>query len=174
MMQRRAVPSVADPGFEAFYLREVVAVTALGTALTGNRDTGAELAHDAMLRAFRDWPTVGAMDRPGAWARRVLINLAHDAHRRTLREQRAHRRVGADDVTRTPAEFDDRFWGAVRALPRRQREAIALRYIDDLPIAGIAEVMQVTAGTVKASLFAARAALAVALGEEEDRDGDDR
>ena len=36
---------------------------ALGTSLTGSREAGADLAHEAMLRAYRSWSTVGAMDR---------------------------------------------------------------------------------------------------------------
>jgi len=49
----------------------------------------------------------------------------------------------------------------------RQRTAIALRYVCDLPQAEIAVVMDVAAGTVSATLTAARRRLAVVLGEPE-------
>ena len=56
------------------------------------------------------------------------------------------------------------FWAAVRALPERQRAAIALYYLEDLSIADVAATLGVTEGTVKASLFQARATLAKSLG----------
>ena len=55
----------------------------------------------------------------------------------------------------------------MRALPERQRAAVALYYIDDLGIDEIAEVLEVTAGTVKTSLFKARRSLERALRVEE-------
>ena len=48
----------------------------------------------------------------------------------------------------------------MRALPERQRAAVALHYLDDLPVDEIAEILDVTAGTVKTSLFKARQSLA--------------
>ena len=51
----------------------------------------------------------------------------------------------------------------VKSLPRRQREAIALRYLLDLPEVGVAEAMGVAVGTASATLASARARLAVLL-----------
>ena len=59
------------------------------------------------------------------------------------------------------------FWRAVRELPERQRAAVALHYLDDMSVAGIADVLGVTVGTIKTSLFKARRSLAVTLGAEE-------
>ncbi len=58
---------------------------ALGLSMTGSRETAVDLAHEAMLRAYLNWPSVSSMDRPGAWVRRVVINLAIDQRRRTKR-----------------------------------------------------------------------------------------
>lgn len=54
-------------------------------------------------------------------------------------------------------------WDAVRRLPRRQREAIALRYVLDLSEGEVAAVMGVATGTASATLVTARRALAAAL-----------
>jgi RNA polymerase sigma-70 factor (ECF subfamily) len=62
----------------------------------------------------------------------------------------------------------------VRRLPERQRTAIALRYIDDHTVDEIAEIMDISSGTVKATLFKARQSLAAALGATEVDDADDR
>jgi RNA polymerase sigma-70 factor, ECF subfamily len=156
-----------SPGFDDLYRREIVPLATLGAALTGSRESGADLAHEALLRAYRAWPEVSALDRPGAWVRRVLINLASDVRRRGGRERRALGRMASRQATASPIDVDDSFWAAVRALPERQRAAVALHYVDDLSIDGIADVLGVTSGTVKASLFAARRSLAATLGAQE-------
>lgn len=171
------VDGVADDerhvDFEAIYRRELVPIVALAVALTGNRKTGADLAHEAMLRAFRDWASVFQLERPGGWIRRVVINLAHDVRRRGDRERRALRRLDTSDASH-PASPNDEFWSAVRNLPERQRTVVALRYIEDLAVADIASLVEVSEGTVKTSLFRARRTLARVLGAEEVHDGDDR
>ena len=59
-------------------------------------------------------------------------------------------------------------------MPERQRTVVALRYIEDLAVADIASLVEVSEGTVKTSLFRARRTLARVLGAEEVHDGDDR
>lgn len=55
---------------------------------------------------------------------------------------------------------------ALRGLPRRQREALVLRYYLELSEAEIAEAMGIARGTVKSTTSRALAALAKKLGEE--------
>lgn len=52
---------------------------------------------------------------------------------------------------------------ALLSLPARQREAAILHYLGDLPVASVAELMQISEGTVKAHLFEARKSLRRAL-----------
>ncbi len=140
---------------------------ALGTSLTGSREAGADLAHEAMLRAYRSWSTVGSLDRPGAWIRRVVINLSIDWQRRRGRERRAVARLAPAPTVELADPASTQFWAAVRALPERQRAAVALYYIEDLGVEQIAEILEVTSGTVKTSLFKARRSLERALRLEE-------
>ena len=60
-----------------------------------------------------------------------------------------------------------RFWTEVRALPPRQRAAVALYYLEDLPLVEVAEVLECSVGTVKGQLFDARRSLANKLGAQE-------
>ena len=66
---------------------------------------------------------------------------------------------------------DAEFWRAVGALPVRQREVIALHYVEDLTIADVAAALEISPGTVKSTLHDARRSLAATLrltdGEEE-------
>ncbi len=162
--------ATADAAFDAFYRAELHSLVALATSLTGDAGHGAELAQEALLRTYRSWETVRTLDRPGAWTRHVLINLTIDAHRRAQREERATRRVASRmaEPSSPPAEaVSEQFWSAVRALPDRQRHAVALHYIDDLSVAEVARVLEVTDATVKTSLHMARKSLALRLGVAE-------
>jgi DNA-directed RNA polymerase specialized sigma24 family protein len=80
---------VTKPGFEDLYRIEQPKLVALGLALSGDRDTALELAQETLLKAFSNWAVVSAYDIPGAWLRRVLINLATDTNRKRDNESRA-------------------------------------------------------------------------------------
>ena len=153
--------------FDEMYRREAPRIAAVAAALTGSRETGADLANEAMLRAYREWATVGGLERPGAWVRRVVINLATDVHRRAQRERKAVNRMEPRDHVEMRDPVDAAFWAAVRRLPDQQRTVIALHYLDDLSVSSIGEILQVSAGAVKNALFMARRSLAVALGAQE-------
>jgi DNA-directed RNA polymerase specialized sigma24 family protein len=60
-------------GYEAMYRRELAVMIALASTMTGDRELAVDLAHEGLTRAYRDWATVGALDRPGAWVRRVVL-----------------------------------------------------------------------------------------------------
>ena len=159
-----AVGSAED--FEDFFLREYAAIVGLAYALCGDRSVAEDLAQEAFLAAHRSWGRLATYDRPGAWVRRVVANLAVSAFRRRLVEAKAILRLAAreeplvDDLPPDHAEF----WAAVRALPRRQAQVIALFYVDDLPVAEIAEILGVSVGSVKKHLHEGRRTLATVLG----------
>jgi RNA polymerase sigma-70 factor (ECF subfamily) len=162
--------AAGSSSFDALYARELPGLVALGLALTGSRESAKDIAQEALLRAYRDWDRVTALDRPGAWVRRVLINLATDTRRRRTTEVRAMSQVAAEPAAITGEPELDRFWDLVRALPERQRAAVALRYVDDLAVDDIAAILRVSVGTITKSLFEARRSLAGSLGLEVDDD----
>ena len=161
-----AVADVAIPGsFDAFYRSEFPRMVNIAYALSGSRLAAEDLAQDAMIAAHREWGRVGALDKPGAWTRRVVINKAASLYQRRMAELRAVARL---DPFRGsfPQPLDaesEHLWHEVRRLPRRQAQAIALFYVDDLTVATIAEVMECTESTVKVHLHKARQTLAVSL-----------
>jgi RNA polymerase sigma-70 factor (ECF subfamily) len=110
-------------------------------------------------------------DDPGRWARGVVARRSSNVRRGRFRESRAlHRLAGRAETTVAPLPLleNDTFWNAVRALPRRQRECVALHYLDDLSTGEIASAMPSVEATVRVHLHAARASLTAALGEEND------
>ena len=77
---------------------------------------------------------------------------------------------GEPHAVPAPTVTDDDWWRAVRALPDRERAAITLHYLEDLPIGEVASILDVTPGTIKSSLSHARDKLRAAL----TREGDER
>jgi RNA polymerase sigma-70 factor (sigma-E family) len=132
------------------------------TAIVGDAHRAEEIVQDAFERCYRRWRRVSKLDRPGAWVRRVAINEAISATRRSGSERRA---LALVDARPAPAadplhDLEDlEVWAAVRTLPRDQRVVIALRYGADLSLEEIAETLDATVPAVKSLLHRARAAL---------------
>ncbi len=148
--------------FDGFFAREHKRVLAVCIALVG-RGAGEDVAQEAFIRAFVRWDKVRTLDRPDAWVRRVAINLATSRARRIAAEARAFTRWRRIAASPMEGESESPFWDEVRRLPRRQAQAVALHYADDLAVADVAAVMGCAEGTVKAHLHAARSVLAARL-----------
>lgn len=139
----------------------------LAYALSGSRSVAEDLAQDAFLAAHKNWAKVGRYDKPGAWVRRVVANMSVSLFRRKVSETKALARMRSQEamLPELPAE-DEEFWKAVRALPKRQAQAIALHYLEDRSVADIAEILECAEGTVKVHLHKGRRSLAKRLGLE--------
>ncbi len=165
---RAADVDEAAGSFDAFFAHEHKRVLAVCIALVG-RGAGEDVAQEAFIRTFVRWDRVRTLERPQAWVRRVAINLATSRARRIAAETRAFMRsprIGAETAV---VDAESRFWEEVRRLPRRQAQAVALHYADDLAVADVAAVMGCAEGTVKAHLHAARSTLAARLVADRER-----
>jgi len=155
--------------FDRLYREEYAPLVRLAWTLTGRWAVAEELVQEAFLRAHRRWDTIGTYQRPGAWVRRVLLNLATSRARRSVAEANALiRMTGRRHDEEPPAAADPELWRAVRKLPRRQTQVLALYYVEDLPVTEVAEILGVAEGTVRATLHQARSALAGRLGDQEE------
>jgi RNA polymerase sigma-70 factor (ECF subfamily) len=160
------LPLAATETFDGFYRRELPRLVALAAALAGAASAD-DLAQEAMLAAYRRWDVVSTLDLPAAWVRRVCANQATSVLRRRSAEARALLRLGARRATTVELDPDtDEFWSAVRRLPRRQAQAVALAYVYSMAVADIARTLGVTEGTVKTHLSRGRSALAQSLGRD--------
>lgn len=127
-----------------------------------------EAVAEAFARAVASRRTFERVDEPEAWLRTVAVNVARTRHRRRVMGDRLHRRNAEAADMRIPELTDVRLAlvAALRILPQHQREALALHYLADLPVAEVAETLGVPIGTVKARLSRGRTALAAVLGTE--------
>ena len=153
--------------FEDVYLREFTGVFALAYAMSGSRWAAEDIAQDAFVVAHRHWGRIGGYDDPGAWVRRVAANLAVSGVRRRLAEARALVRLAARQQQQPYADLaseDGDFWRAVRRLPRRQAQVVALLALGELSTAEVASTLGCSQRTVQVHLQKARVALAERLG----------
>jgi RNA polymerase sigma-70 factor (ECF subfamily) len=117
-------------------------------------------AQDAVHEAVaRGWERRRQIDHFDRWVLSVALNLVRSRWRRLLRAQRAPTPATAasDDLATVEC------LSVLSHLPPRQRQVAVLRYIEDLSVADIAEILRSTPGAVKNALFHARRALAAEL-----------
>lgn len=169
--------------FEQFFRDQYPGIVALCAWLTGDRATAEDLAQEAFGAVHRRWGEVCRLDRPGAYTRRIAINLSSNERRRRGRERRAVRRIGdggqlemLELATAGPGRIEGRepLWRAVAELPLQQRAAIGLRYLEDLSTDEIAAVLQCSPATVRVHLHRAHRRLAELLGFTTDHDEEDQ
>ena len=152
------------------YPRLVAAV-----ALTsGSRPAAEDAVQEALLRAWERSERGDSIDSMNAWVTTVALNLARSGLRKVIAERKARSRLqgmaGGDVIDPERVDVER----ALTKLPRRQRESVVCRYYLGMDTKEIAKVLKVSEGTVKSTLFRARAALAVSLGVDEDEEANDR
>jgi RNA polymerase sigma factor (sigma-70 family) len=143
----------------------------LARLFVDDRDAAEDVVQEAFLRLARHAGRIDAIDRAPAYLRSIVLNLARDHNRRGLVSLRHHATAGRDvDVTDDIAdrlvrsEEHQRVLDAVRRLPTRQRDCIALRYFEEQSIEQIAATLGLSANSVKTHLQRAMAALDRTLG----------
>ena len=114
----------AELQFREFFAAEYGRLRGLGYLLTSDWAEAEELAQDALVRTYRAWSRVRRHDRPGAYARKALVNR----HRSLLRRARVEARNLAGRRGEEAVQPDLGLeglvlWAAVRRLPARQRAA---------------------------------------------------
>jgi RNA polymerase sigma-70 factor (sigma-E family) len=152
-------------GFAEFYraakddcLRTVV-------ASTGDREAAEDAVAEAFARAWAGWRTVRQHPAPRAWVVRTALNANVSWWRGRRREAAwlaplENGRPGAGLAgSAADSLVDQAIMAALRRLPARQREVVALRIFLDLDTARTAEVLGIAPGTVTAHLARAMATL---------------
>jgi RNA polymerase sigma-70 factor (sigma-E family) len=130
--------------------------------LTGNRHEAEDLVQVTLERVALRWQRLGPA--PEAYARRVLYHLQVDRWR--LRSFGRETPVGTlpDAAGGEHAEGTDlklTLAAALSRLTRRQRAVLVLRYVEDLPEAQTASILDLSVGTVRSTASRALARLRV-------------
>lgn len=156
--------------FGAWYAAVAPRLTRTLAAVTRDRQVAQDVAAEACARAWARWDRlVAGGETPDGWVYRVAFNLVRSSWRRARRSSPL---PTPDSSTVDGFEtVDPELWAAVRGLPRRQQQAVFLRYVADMGEREIAAVLQVSEGAVSASLSTARATLRSRLHQEGARHG---
>lgn len=149
----------------------LVAAVAL---VCGSRPAAEDAVQEALLRAWERSEKGEEIESLNAWVTTVSLNVARSGLRRLMAERRARSRLGRDFVPETTSGDRIDVERALAVLPRRQREAVVLRYYLQMDTREVAEALGINEGTVKSTLFRARSALAGALGETDTEEANDR
>lgn len=148
-----------------------------GYLMTWDEAEAEDLLQETFLQVARRWNRIHRMERPLAYARRILVNLVIDDSRH--RNRRRHELDApstppvepADDTTvrvLTGVDDSEALQWALAMLSPRQRAVLVLRYWSDLSETEIAETLDCAVGTVKSSTARAMERLRQLLGEGTD------
>lgn len=165
--RRRGEPPAADNArepqrsngfedFEEFYERHARSLRRLALVLTSNAEEADDLVQESLLRGYHRWSQIRS-GNPGAYVRRILVNL----HRTSLRRKavvRKHRSMAQGEVTPSHdhrVELTIAIEAVLNHLTPRRRRAILLRFYDDLNPAEIAQRLDRPVGSVKSDLHRA-------------------
>ncbi len=154
-----------DPGFQELYEREFAAVFRAALLLCGDRAAAEDATQEAFARALVRWRRLESQPWAAGWVMTTAMNLA----RRGIRSPPEAANGPSTSAVDQDAQLDVR--SALRRLPARQQEAVALHYLLDLSVEETAAAMDVAQGTVKSHLSRARKALGEALGPPDVAEG---
>ena len=158
---RAAAPDDGPAGFDETFREHYGPMVRSLAAACGDREAAADAVQDAFTRAYARWWRISRYDQPAGWIRHVALNRLRDHFRREERATRARARVAHESPTEVapPEPPDDELATAVQSLPRQQRIAVSLFYVEQLSVREIAASMHLSEGAVKYHLHAGRTAL---------------
>jgi RNA polymerase sigma factor (sigma-70 family) len=109
---------------------------------------------ETFVAALRAYPRLRADSNLRAWVLTIAHRKALDAHRGRARRAVPVEEVAAIDGRAAPAApvRDQALWDAVEELPARQRSAVMLRYVADLPHRDIASAIGCSEEAARRSL----------------------
>jgi RNA polymerase sigma-70 factor (ECF subfamily) len=151
-----------------------------------DHEDAAEVAQDAFVRIYRSMNDFRGDCEFTTWLHQIVVNLARNKHRWWKRRGReasvsldvavettdgeVPRQVAADtdapDVHTVKAEFVELLGRRIEELPRKFRDVLVLRNVDDLSYEQIANLLGCSIGTVKSRIARAREALRESMKDE--------
>ena len=159
-MRRDLVERARRGDHDAFAELAGAAISRLdATAWLMLRDTdrAMDAVQDALIRAWRDLPTLRDPDQFDAWLHRLLVHACSDELRRV---RRTRFDVVITDMT-TPAIGDsasaiadrDELERGFDRLDPEERAVIVLHHFLDLPLSEVASTLRIPLGTAKSRLY---------------------
>ena len=150
-----------DEQFTEFFGARAPALRRTAYLIVGDWHAAEDVTQLGFARLYVVWPRV----RPEtleAYARKIVVNEALGWLRRR-RDQVTD--AAPDQPMVVPEESPLDVGRALGLLPAQQRAIVALRFLDDLPVAEVARILDVAEGTVKSQTSRALATLRARIPE---------
>lgn len=158
-----ATPQVAagvKSAFADFYRDTYRDMVRLAALMVGSAHAAEDIVQDSFVAVQRKWDGI---DDPLRYTRRTVSNRSKSHHRRRFLERRHETPITEPTYELAASELTD----VLATLPVRQRQAIVLRFYEDLSQDETASVLGCRPGTVGSLVSRGMAALRVALEEVE-------
>ncbi|WP_432570519.1 RNA polymerase sigma factor [Kineococcus sp. SYSU DK005] len=159
-----------EASFDAFAAAAMPRLRQLAYAWSRDWHRADDLVQDTLERVYAPWPRVRRDGSPFAYARTTMLRHLISEQRRPWRRREStglHLDPDPPAPQAPPAQATSLsldLLAAIAALPVRQRAVVLLRYVEDLPVAEVAQALGISEGTVKSQASHARTALAAHLG----------
>jgi RNA polymerase sigma-70 factor (sigma-E family) len=157
--------------FVEYFTAHHGALRRLAYALCGDWHTADDAVQHAFVQLYRHWSRVRAASLD-SYVRTILVNAVRSQTRRWRREFTTAEPPDSVATTADPGLHLD-LHRALARLPRRQREMVVLRHLENLSVSEVAEVLGVAEGTVKSQTARGVEALRRFLREAEAAPGED-
>ncbi|MCX4715595.1 SigE family RNA polymerase sigma factor [Streptomyces virginiae] len=161
--QYQAVPateaapsSISEAEFTAYVQERRAALYATAFHLTGDRYEAEDLLQSALFSTYRAWDRISDKAAVGGYLRRTMTNLHISAwRRRKLNEYPTEElpETASDTDAMRGTELRAVLWQALTRIPEPQRTMLVLRYYEGRTDPEIAEILGISVGTVKSSIW---------------------
>ncbi|AWW37940.1 MULTISPECIES: SigE family RNA polymerase sigma factor [Streptomyces] len=146
----------AEAAFTAYVQERRASLYATAYHLTGDRFEAEDLLQSALFSTYKAWDRISDKAAVGGYLRRTMTNLHISAwRRRKLNEyptEELPETAGDTDAMRG-TELRAVLWQALARLPELQRTMLVLRYYEGRTDPEIAEILDISVGTVKSSIW---------------------
>lgn len=151
-----AAEADSTAAFTAYVAERRASLYATAYHLTGDRFEAEDLLQSALFSTYRAWDRISDKAAVGGYLRRTMTNLHISAwRRRKLAEyptEELPEAAGESDAMRG-TELRTVLWQALARLPETQRTMLVLRYYEGRTDPEIADVLGISVGTVKSSIW---------------------
>ncbi|MEV8017711.1 SigE family RNA polymerase sigma factor [Streptomyces sp. NPDC086554] len=148
--------SASEAEFTAYVQERRASLYATAYHLTGDRFEAEDLLQSALFSTYRAWDRISDKAAVGGYLRRTMTNLHISAwRRRKLNEyptEELPETAGDTDAMRG-TELRAVLWQALARLPELQRTMLVLRYYEGRTDPEIADILDISVGTVKSSIW---------------------
>lgn len=146
----------SEAEFTAYVRERRASLYATAYHLTGDRFEAEDLLQSALFSTYRAWHRISDKAAVGGYLRRTMTNLHISAwRRRKLNEYPTEElpETAGDQDTMRGTELRTVLWQALSRLPELQRTMLVLRYYEGRTDPEIAEILDISVGTVKSSIW---------------------